>query len=103
MIYVIISAALVIFWLLVVDRPVLYIQFKDHELAKVKGHLPPALKHNLSEICASTDFSGSMKAYQRSERIKLVFSSSVPKSVQQRIRNVFPFNSFNDKTAKKRA
>ncbi|ASA54411.1 DUF3634 family protein [Vibrio gazogenes] len=92
MMYVIIIAAVVIFWLLVLDRPVLYVHFKKGELVKVKGHLPVTLKHNLTEIGHHSPFDGYLKAYQRREGIRLKFSPSVPKSIQQRIRNVFPFS-----------
>jgi hypothetical protein len=92
MMYVILLAAMVIFWLLVIDRPILYVGFKQGHLMKVKGHLPPTLKHNLTEIGVKTPFDGYMKAYQRRDGVRLAFSTSVPKHIQQRIRNVFPYS-----------
>lgn len=102
MMYVIVIAAAVIFWLLVLDRPVLYVNFKDGQMAKVKGHLPVSLKHNLTEIGHHSPFNGSLKAYQRREGIRLKFSPSVPKNTQQRIRNVFPFSNLKKSDAGKR-
>jgi hypothetical protein len=103
MMYIIILAALVIFWLLVLDRPVLLVCFKNGDLVKVKGHLPSTLKHNLAEIGHRSPFSGHMKAYQRREGIRLKFSPSVPKNIQQRIRNVFPFSNLRKTAAGKRS
>ncbi len=37
MLYVILIAAIVIFWLIAVDRPVLKVSFDDGHLSKVKG------------------------------------------------------------------
>ncbi|PNH98295.1 DUF3634 family protein [Vibrio diazotrophicus] len=103
MLYVILIAALIIFWLVAVDRPVLTVTFKDGTLSKVKGHFPPTFKHNVTEIAEVTPFSGEMKVYQQRTGMKLVFTEQVPKKVQQRIRNVFPhqgFKSSGDKTKK---
>lgn len=105
MLYVILIAALIIFWLVAVDRPVLKVTFKDGTLSKVKGHFPPTFKHNVTEIAEVTPFSGEMKVYQQRTGMKLVFTEQVPKKVQQRIRNVFPhqgFKSYGDKTKKSR-
>lgn len=103
MLYVILIAALIIFWLVAVDRPVLKVTFKDGTLSKVKGHFPPTFKHNVTEIAEVTPFSGEMKVYQQRTGMKLVFTEQVPKKVQQRIRNVFPHQGFKnsgDKTKK---
>jgi len=94
MLYVILIAAVIIFWLVAVDRPVLKVLFKDGAMEKIKGHCPPSFKHNVSEIAAVTPFSGELKVYQKRSGMKLVFSNSVPKKVQQRIRNVFPHQGF---------
>jgi hypothetical protein len=65
MLYVILIAALIIFWLVAVDRPILKVTFKDGTLSKVKGHFPPTFKHNVTEITEVTPFSGEMKVYQQ--------------------------------------
>lgn len=103
MLYVILIAAAIIFWLVAVDRPVLVVTFKDGQLIKSKGHLPHTFKHNLVDIAQHDPFSGQLKVYQQRTGAKLVFSKRIPKKVQQRIRNVFPHQGFNNmsSTAKK--
>ncbi len=100
MLYVILIAAAVIFWLVAVDRPVLKVTFKEGTLTKIKGHFPPTFKHNVTEIAEVTPFSGDIKVYQQRTGMKLVFSSNVPKKVQQRIRNVFPHQGFKSSASK---
>ncbi|SDG94488.1 Protein of unknown function [Vibrio xiamenensis] len=95
MLYVILIAAIVIFWLFVVDRPVLKVEFKDGHITKSKGHFPPKFKHNVAEIAEVTPFDGDLKVYQRRSGFKLVFSKQMPKKVQQRIKNVFPHQGFS--------
>ncbi|OLQ86665.1 hypothetical protein BIY21_17980 [Vibrio ponticus] len=101
MLYVIIIAALVIFWLVAVDRPVLKVTFKQGHIEKVKGHFPNKFHHNVQEIGERNPFDGELKVYQQRTGPKLVFSKQVPKKVQQRIRNVFPHQGFTSKSGKK--
>ncbi|WPC72563.1 DUF3634 family protein [Vibrio porteresiae] len=91
--YLIIVAAVVITWL-VLDRPILKIQFKNGKLTSIKGHCPPTFKHHLKDIGDSEPFDGMVKVYQLRTGAKLVFSTQVPKKIQQRIRNVFPHQGF---------
>ncbi|MBD1564469.1 DUF3634 family protein [Vibrio sp. SA48] len=100
MLYVIIIAAVVIFWLVAVDRPVLKVKFKDGAIIQSKGHFPPSFKHNISEIGDVTAFDGELKVYQQRTGMKLVFSKQVPKKIQQRIRNVFPHQGFTSKESR---
>ncbi len=104
MLYVILIAAAVIFWLVVIDRPVLKVKFKHGQISKIKGHFPPKFKHNVTEIGESMPFDGELKVYQRRSGLKLMFSKHVPKQVQQRIKNVFPHQGFHyaQKSAKQR-
>lgn len=46
MLYVILIAAIVIFWLVAVDRPVLRVKFKDGAVTDAKGHF----RHRLSTM-----------------------------------------------------
>ncbi|MGF1909636.1 DUF3634 family protein [Vibrio kasasachensis] len=101
MLYVIIIAALVIFWLVAVDRPVLKVCFKQGHIVKTKGHFPAKFQHNLLEIGDQTPFDGEIKVYQLRAGPKLVFSKQVPKKIQQRIRNIFPHQGFKSKSGKK--
>lgn len=101
MLYVIIIATVIIFWLVAVDRPILKVTFVDGKIIKEKGHFPPSFKHNVVEIAERTPFSGELKVYQQRTGTKLVMSKQVPKKVQQRIRNVFPFQGFSSKGKKR--
>lgn len=101
MLYVILIAAILVFWLVAVDRPVLKVAFVDGKISKEKGHFPPTFKHNVIDIAEHTPFSGELKVYQQRTGTKLVFSKQVPKKVQQRIRNVFPHQGFKSKGRKK--
>ena len=103
MLYVILIAAVVIFWLIVVDRPVLKVKFEKGHISKVKGHIPPSFKHNLQDIAEHAPFDGEMKVYNQRTGMRLAFSKEVPKKVQQRIRNVFPHQGFKSTKDKKRA
>lgn len=101
MLYVIIIAALVIFWLVAVDRPVLKVCFKQGHIEKSKGRFPAKFQQNLQEIGERTPFDGELKVYQLRTGPKLAFSKHIPKKVQQRIRNVFPHQGFTSKSGKK--
>ncbi|UPQ86783.1 DUF3634 family protein [Vibrio sinaloensis] len=103
MLYVVLIAAALIFWLVAVDRPVLKAVFSQGKLTQEKGHFPPSFKHNVLEIAERTPFSGELKVYQQRAGTKLVFSKQVPKKVQQRIRNVFPHQGFKAKGKHKKS
>ncbi|PIB17239.1 DUF3634 family protein [Vibrio rotiferianus] len=103
MLYVILIAAVVIFWLIAVDRPVLKVNFDKGNLTKVKGHIPPSFKHHLQDIAEHFPFDGQLKVYSQRTGMRLVFSKQVPKKVQQRIRNVFPHQGFKSSKGKKQA
>ncbi len=94
MLYVILIAAVLLVWLFAADRPVLKIEFKNGEIVASKGHFPPSFRHNCQEIGKQTPFAGIIKVYKDRNGAKLKFSKSVPKSVQQRVRNVFPHQGF---------
>ncbi|MBE3651241.1 DUF3634 family protein [Vibrio navarrensis] len=96
MLYVIVIAAVLIFWLVAIDRPVLKISFRQGHINVVKGNMPPSFRHNLQEI-------GELKVYSQRAGMKLVFSDQVPKKIQQRIRNVFPHQGFRASKGKKHA
>ncbi|MFM2589929.1 DUF3634 family protein [Vibrio sp. TBV020] len=101
MLYVILVAAIIIFWLVAVDRPVLKVKFLKGKIVGEKGHFPPSFRYNVIEIGHKTPFSGELKVYQQRSGAKLVMSKDINKSVQQRIRNVFPFQGFRSKGNKK--
>ncbi|MDA0118646.1 DUF3634 family protein [Vibrio sp. T11.5] len=101
MLYVILVATIVVFWLVLVDRPALHVQFKSGHIIKEKGHFPPTFRHNVLDIAERAPFDGELKVYQQRAGSKLVFSKNVPKKVQQRIRNVFPHQGFRSKGKKK--
>lgn len=101
MLYVILIAAILVFWLVAVDRPVLKVTFVDGKISKEKGHFPPTFRHNVVDIAEHAPFDGELKVYQLRTGTKLVFSKQVPKKVQQRIRNVFPHQGFKSKGRKK--
>ncbi|MBU2898881.1 DUF3634 family protein [Vibrio hepatarius] len=101
MLYVILVAAMLIFWLVAIDRPVLLIKFKSGLVVKQKGHLPATFRQSVVEIAKQTPFDGQFKVYQQRSGAKLVFSKQMPKPVQQRIRNVFPHQSFRSRGKRK--
>lgn len=101
MLYVILVAAIIVFWLVAVDRPILKVKFHDGKIVAEKGHFPPSFRHNILEIAHKTPFSGELKVYRQRSGTKLVMSKGISKSVQQRIRNVFPFQGFRSKGNKK--
>ncbi len=94
MLYVILVAAIIIFWLVAIDRPILVVSFKDGHLVRSKGHFPPTFKHNLIDIAQHEPFSGEIKVYQQGLEPSWRFRSKSRKKIQQRIRNVFPHQGF---------
>ena len=103
MFYVILLAAGIIFWLTLADRPVLNVMVKSGHIVKIKGHIPPSFKHNLQDIAEHQPFDGQIKVYSQRRGMHLQFSKTVPKKVQQRIRNVFPHQGFKSHKNQKRA
>lgn len=101
MMYVIIAGALVIFWLVAIDRPVLKMVFKHGELISHKGNIPHGFGHNCREIAHKTPFTGTIKVYMTRSGAKLTFSKGISHKTQQRIRNVFPHQGFTSKGNKK--
>ncbi len=101
MLYVVIVGALVVFWLVAVDRPSLKMDFKDGELTKHKGHLPSGFGHSCREIGKKYPFDGTVKVYMTRSGAKLTFSKGISHKIQQRIRNVFPHQGFKSKGTKK--
>ncbi|WP_112479958.1 DUF3634 family protein [Vibrio variabilis] len=101
MLYVVLLGAVVVFWLVAVDRPSLVVEMKEGEITKTKGHLPPTFKHNLKEIVERDKTTGDLKVYQTRSGMKLKFSKTISKNIQQRIRNIFPHQSFKSKGKKK--
>lgn len=101
MLYVIIIAAILVFWLVAIDRPILKMVFKDGELASHKGNLPPSFGHSCKDIAHKTPFNGTVKVYMTRSGAKLTFSKGISSKVQQRIRNVFPHQGFSSHGKKK--
>lgn len=95
MLYVILIAIALVLWLVVVDRPILRVDIKNGHIDKIKGHITPSFKHNLVEIGAHSAFDGVLKVYRTRTSMKLRFSKQVPKNIQQRIRNVFPYKEMS--------
>lgn len=65
MLYVILVAAIIIFWLVAIDRPILVVSFKDGHLVRSKGHFPPTFKHNLIDIAQHEPFSGKLRCINK--------------------------------------
>lgn len=101
MLYVILVAAIIIFWLVAVDRPILLVQFKSGQITKHKGHFPATFRHNILDISKRTPFDGEVKVYQQRNGTKITFSKTIPKPTQQRIKNVFPHQSFSSNGRKR--
>ncbi|MFA0088252.1 hypothetical protein BCU70_16015 [Vibrio sp. 10N.286.49.C2] len=101
MLYVILLGALLVFWLVAIDRPVLTVQISDGKLLKIKGHIPPSFHHNLKDISERDHITGILKVYQTRSGMLLKFTKSINKKSQQRIRNVFPYQNFKSKGQKK--
>ncbi|WP_394152365.1 DUF3634 family protein [Vibrio maritimus] len=101
MLYVILVGAILVFWLVAIDRPSLVVKMDQGEITHTKGHLPPTFKHNLKEIVERDKTSGELKVYQTRSGMKLKFSKTISKNIQQRIRNIFPHQSFKSKGRKK--
>ena len=101
MLYVIAAAAVLITWLVVVDRPVAKLVFKEGKLDKSYGKVPNAFGQNCKEIARKTPFSGTVKVYMTRSGAKMTFSKGTPHNIQQRIRNVFPHQGFRSKGQKR--
>jgi len=96
-----IAVVAIVFWLTIVDRPILKIHIKHNHITKVSGHMLLSFQHNLQEIISKTPFNGQIKVYRQRAGIKIIFSSSVPQNVKQRIRNIFPFSAYSKNNHKR--
>jgi hypothetical protein len=90
MVYVLLIAAALIFWLVIYDRPIAKIEFKEGELKAHKGKITSQFKHDCCEIAKKSTLTGIIKVYVTRSSTKLVFSKTIPNKIQQRIRNVYP-------------
>lgn len=79
MLYVILVAAIIIFWLVAIDRPILVVSFKDGHLVRSKGHFPPTFKHNLIDIAQHEPFSGKLRCINKGRSQAGVFEASPEK------------------------
>lgn len=86
---------LVFLGFMLIDRPIIVMAFKDGELIRHKGKIPKGFKHDCMEIGKKNPFTGAVKVYSnRFKPAKLVLSRSIDSKIQQRIKNVFPHQSF---------
>lgn len=99
MLYLLVVAAIGVFWLVGLDRPALKVTFKQGLITQSKGVFPPAFKQHILGFTENHAFDGQMKVYHKPSGVKVVFSQQVPKKVQQHIRHGLPQQGF--KTSKK--
>ncbi|UJF18100.1 DUF3634 family protein [Vibrio sp. SS-MA-C1-2] len=102
MIYVILLAAVLLIIFFSIDRPIVKLIFKDGKLIKVKGKIAKGFIHDCQDIGLRKPFTGVIKVYKNRFTTKLNFSKSIPKNIQQRIRNAFPYPSSNNKKHNKK-
>ena len=91
----------IVFWLVFIDRPIAKIKIQEGKLVTCKGQVPHGFKKNLMEIGDKEGFSGTIKVYMLRSGAKLLFTREIPKSVQQRIRNVFPHQGIKSQGRKR--
>ncbi|MDD1780671.1 DUF3634 family protein [Enterovibrio sp. ZSDZ35] len=93
--YFLLASFIALFIFIAIDRPIVFIQFKDGELVKKKGKIPHGFLNDCTEINKRTPFNGTIKVYRnRFNPAKLVLSKNIDHKIQQRIKNVFPHKSF---------
>ncbi|OOE43624.1 MULTISPECIES: DUF3634 family protein [Salinivibrio] len=92
--FLLISFAIFLAFMLI-DRPLIVIAFKDGQLVRHKGKVPKGFLHDCQDIAKRHPFTGTVKVYSnRFKPAKVVMSRSVDNRIQQRIKNVFPHQSF---------
>ncbi|CAH0533482.1 hypothetical protein VST7929_01352 [Vibrio stylophorae] len=103
MIWYVLIATLVIFGYLLYDRPVLKLTYRDGQRVGIKGSDYAGFVKDCDAIAEKKPFSGVVRVYRTRVNIKLAFSKGISSQMRQRIHNVFPFPSSNNKQKKRRA
>lgn len=65
MLYVILVAAIIIFWLVAIDRPILVVSFKDGHLVRSKGHFRQHSNITLSISLNMNLFQGKLRCINK--------------------------------------
>ena len=96
MMYVLVLA-IVVFWLVFKDRPIMKLVFKEGELMHSKGTIPHGFLIGAKDIAHKSPFSGTVKVYKTRFVTKIVCSKSISSKVKQQLNNVYPHQGGSSK------
>lgn len=84
-----------IWWLLKLGRgPLFEIRLAPGKLVVHRGSLPPAFIEQVRQILKHEPVRGRILGQRDGKGVRLVFSRSIPESIAQRVRNVFPYADY---------
>lgn len=83
---------LIMMWLVFNYRTSSSIKFSNGKIVKESGKFPPGFRAGLSDIAQRSNMTGTVWVRRKNGQAVVKFSSSIPDNIQQRIRNVFPYN-----------
>lgn len=78
-------------------RTLFEMHFKDGRLAQHKGKIPERFERECRQLAKSEKITGTVRA-EKSTAVRLHISANISDNLQQRIRNVFPFEYYDKKT-----
>ncbi|WP_261817364.1 DUF3634 family protein [Vibrio gallicus] len=90
MLYVIVIAAILIFGIILYDKPLASYVFKQGNLTKSQGAVDKQFVLKSKEIARKQPFSGTVKVYKTRKQYKVKFSKSIPNKVRHALREQLP-------------
>lgn len=90
MLYVILIAAALIFAIILYDKPLAKLKFKDGQLDSHQGNVDKQFLIRTKEIARKQPFSGIIKIYKSKKQYRVKFSKSVPNKLRHELRNILP-------------
>lgn len=92
MVFVFIMLVVIVVWV-VVKRPIASLHFADGQLKTQSGTVALGFVNDVKDIAHRTELTGTIKVVKHKGSHALRFSHQVPDNIQQRIRNIYPYNN----------
>ncbi|MGY3879639.1 DUF3634 family protein [Aeromonas enteropelogenes] len=95
-------ALALIWWLMKLGRGALFeIRLQPGKVVVKEGKVPPAFLEQIKQILRHETVRGRILGQLDGDRVRLVFSRSIPDPVAQRFRNVFPYGDYHQPVARR--
>ncbi|CAM2943974.1 DUF3634 family protein [Vibrio rarus] len=87
MLYVILLAAILIFAIVLYDKPFMKIQFKQGDVSAYSGHVDKDFLHQCKSIVKGNPFDGTVKVYRSRKQYRMKFSKGIPNKTRHILRS----------------